>query len=404
MASFVREREQEAIFGGRAQAEAPWRFALVPVMHCVENLSDQRAADAVRGRIDGKSLLGRELTDPGCDASVRSACRDRLRETHAEERLLEKKLTLFRQKGWLKACERQRTASTHVVAKTRALNRVRCVWETMRAALNRLAVVAPDWLRAHSEPEWVERNGPRSVDSRSPVGMLHVWLVLKTSDLKEAHGVMLSLTQRLPSGFVRLRLETSCERSGSTIPRGLMLVRWCSPKDIPPPSRSIGSPSDEEAHASSKRSTTWVGDTGHLTERWDAHVPWLMTHGETPSIHADRDRTVRVPAGHIVEIGPVDATLPVESQREDPMDLGGPTHKNDRWQATPHTGVDVCPIPLDGEQHQATCPEGHPSSRWTPAMDTRNNDTVGKVGRAARRTQRHQRRWEKVGEEHKENW
>jgi transposase len=40
----------------------------------------------------------------------------------------------------------------------------------MRAALNRLAVAAPDWLRAHSQPDWVERYGPRSEDSRSPVG------------------------------------------------------------------------------------------------------------------------------------------------------------------------------------------------------------------------------------------
>ncbi len=78
-------------------------------------------------------------------------------------------LTLFQQKGWLKARGRQRTDSTHVLAKIRATKRVLCVWETMRAALGSLAVVAPDWPRAHSHPEWVERYGPRSEDSRSPV-------------------------------------------------------------------------------------------------------------------------------------------------------------------------------------------------------------------------------------------
>src|SRR6266851_1004918 len=87
-----------------------------------------------------------------------------------EPRLLEKMLTLFQQKSWLKARGRQRTDSTHVLAKIRALNRVLCVWETMRAALNSLAIVAPEWLRAHSRPEWVERYGPRSEDSRSPLG------------------------------------------------------------------------------------------------------------------------------------------------------------------------------------------------------------------------------------------
>jgi transposase len=151
-------------------AEAPWRLALVTVLQFVENLSDQQAADAVRGRIDWKYLLGLELIDSGFDASVLSEFRARLVEHHAEELLLEKMLTLFGQKGWLKARGRQRTDSTHVLAKIRALNRVVCVWETMRAALDSLAIVAPGWLRDQSQPEWVERYGPRSEESRVPLG------------------------------------------------------------------------------------------------------------------------------------------------------------------------------------------------------------------------------------------
>src|ERR687893_2027154 len=46
-------------------ALAPWRLALVTVLQFVENLPDRQAADAVRGRIDWKYLLGLELTDPG---------------------------------------------------------------------------------------------------------------------------------------------------------------------------------------------------------------------------------------------------------------------------------------------------------------------------------------------------
>lgn len=66
-------------------------------------------------------------------------------------RLLEKMLVLFQQKGWrdphVDASAPIRPMSA---AKIRALNRVLCVWETMRAALNSLAAVAPDWLRIHS--------------------------------------------------------------------------------------------------------------------------------------------------------------------------------------------------------------------------------------------------------------
>jgi transposase len=53
-------------------AECPWRLALVTLLQFAENLSDRRAADAVRSRIDWKYLLGLELTDHGFDASVPS--------------------------------------------------------------------------------------------------------------------------------------------------------------------------------------------------------------------------------------------------------------------------------------------------------------------------------------------
>src|SRR4051794_41410133 len=61
---------------------------------------------------------------------------------------------------------RQRTDSTHVLAAVRALNRLECVIETMRHALESLAVVAPDWLLAHAQPDWAERYGHRAMDNR----------------------------------------------------------------------------------------------------------------------------------------------------------------------------------------------------------------------------------------------
>jgi transposase len=54
--------------------EAPWRLALITVMQFIEELPDRQAADAVRGRIDGKYALGLELTDPGFDATVLCEC------------------------------------------------------------------------------------------------------------------------------------------------------------------------------------------------------------------------------------------------------------------------------------------------------------------------------------------
>ena len=45
-------------------AIAPWRLALVTVMHFAEGLSDRQAAEDVCAFIDWKYALGLELTEP----------------------------------------------------------------------------------------------------------------------------------------------------------------------------------------------------------------------------------------------------------------------------------------------------------------------------------------------------
>ena len=73
-----------------------------------------------------------------------------------------------RARGWLKARGKQRTDSTHVLAAIRTINRLECVGETLRAALNDLAVVAPDWLRAQVPAEWHERYDSRIEEYHLP--------------------------------------------------------------------------------------------------------------------------------------------------------------------------------------------------------------------------------------------
>jgi transposase len=138
-----------------------WRLALVTLMQFLENLPDRQAADAVRARIDWKYALGLELTDPGFDYSVLSEFRNRLVQGKAEHLLLDKMLAHFAQKGLVKARGRQRTDSTHVLAAIRLMNRLELVAETLRATLNDLAQMAPEWLGAIAAPEWYERYGRR---------------------------------------------------------------------------------------------------------------------------------------------------------------------------------------------------------------------------------------------------
>ncbi len=149
-------------------APDPARLALITIMQFVERLSDEQAADAVRGRIDWKYLLALPLTDAGFDSSVLSEFRTRLVAGHAAPLLLATLLTQFREAGLLRARGRQRSDSTPVLAAIHALNRLEWVGATLRHALNSLAVVAPEWLLDCRLPEWLERYGPRIEDDRLP--------------------------------------------------------------------------------------------------------------------------------------------------------------------------------------------------------------------------------------------
>ena len=147
-----------ALFPQEGQpAYAPWRLALVTVLQFREQLADRQAADAVRARLDWKYLLGLELADPGFDFSVLSEFRARLLAGNAAGVLLEKLLQACQAFGFIKARGQQRTDSTHVLAAIRVMRRLELLGETMRAALNGLAPVAPAWLRALAPPEWHTR-------------------------------------------------------------------------------------------------------------------------------------------------------------------------------------------------------------------------------------------------------
>ncbi len=96
-----------------------------------------------------------EVTDPGFAYALLSEFRARLSGDEVglgglvvgggwDGVLLGRLLDRARQQGWLKARGRQRTDATHVRAAIRTLNRLVLVAETVRAALNSLAVAAPD--------------------------------------------------------------------------------------------------------------------------------------------------------------------------------------------------------------------------------------------------------------------
>jgi transposase len=87
-----------------------------------------------------------------------------------EQELLDTMLTIFQEHDLLKQRGKQRTDSTHVVAAIRGLNRLESVGETLRATLNNLASVFPEWLSGIAHPDWFDRYGKRIEEYRLPKG------------------------------------------------------------------------------------------------------------------------------------------------------------------------------------------------------------------------------------------
>jgi len=357
-------------------------------MQYMENYTDRQAAEAVRVRIDWKYALSLDLTDPGVDCSVLSEFRARLIAAKQADGLLQRVLELCQQRGWLKARGKQRTDSTHVLAAIRTINRLECVGETLRAALNSLAVVVPDWLREQVPTTWYERYAsrveeyqlPKEATQRQalaePIGA-DGWPLLNA--LYAAHtprGVReVPAVERLRQVWIQQYIV----REGT--------IRWRSDANIPPASVVISSPYDPEAHMSSKRSTLWTGYKVHVTEPCDDDLPHLLVHVETTSATTqDMDMTPRIhhaladkhllPCLHVVDAGYVEGDHLLTSHSEQQVELLGPIAVASSWQTRAGTGVDVTQFRIAWQDRQAICPEGKRSRKGKAGHDRRGHAPI----------------------------
>jgi transposase len=358
-------------------AEQPWRLAMMCVIQYMENYTDRQAAEALKTRIDLKYALSLELTDPGFDFSVLSEFRSRLIEGGLEEVILTAILNICRKKGLLKERGKQRTDSTHIEAAIRLTNRIVCAVETVRAALNSLAVVVPGWLANHVPQNWYDRYGKRVEDFHIP---------------KEATKCIRLIEQVGHDGFELLKWvrEADAPIWLREIPAVETLrlvwiqqfyveegqVRHRSNDNIPPASKLIVSPYDGDARMSVKRDTEWTGYKVHLTETCDNNLPHLIINVETTDattqdmeltgeIHQALESKQLLPSEHYVDTGYVDGEHLVTSEKRYGIDLIGPVAQNGTWQARNTEAYDNTKFLIDWENEVVTCPEGKTSKKWT---------------------------------------
>jgi transposase len=369
-------------------AESPGMLNLILIMQYAEGLSDPQTAEAVRSRIDWKYALGLALTDPGFHYSILTPYRDRLLAGGAEEQCFTEMLTHFRARGLLRARGQQRTDSTHVLAAIRDLNRLELIGETLRHALNCLAVVLPDWLRTQVTPDWFELYGTRFEQYRLPqelakqhalaerMGRDGQHLLAAVDDpatpgyLREIPGIQ-TLHRVWAQQFLILD-DQVCLRTGDSLPRSAEL---------------ISSPYDDEARFSQKRQTKWVGYKVHLTETCDEDLPHLVTNVETTpattpdnavtsTIHQHLDEKGLLPQEHLVDTGYTDAKDLVASDLQHGVELLGPVQEAHTWQDKANQGFQTACFEIDWQAQHVICPQGKLSALWRPCLNKHGGECI----------------------------
>lgn len=389
LAGIYRDEQFASLFPTRGQpAEAPWRLAIVLVLQYVEGLTDRQAAEAVQGRIDWKYALGLELTDPGIDASVLSEFRARIVAGGAEAQLLDTLLELCKQRGWLKAGGKQRTDSTHVLARVRSLSNLECVGETLRAVLMDLARLDANWLAQQIGPEWLTRYVHRVENYRLPkpesqrralaeqigadgLALLRALEQAATpAELQEVQSVQ--LLRQVWQQYFELREGQAHWRAGPQAEQEGV----------------IRSPYDPQARCGKKRDTVWLGYKVHLTETCQTPpvepaqgqeqraAPRLIVQVETTlaevqdvevtaTIQHELAQADLLPDEQVVDTGYLDADLLVSSQSDYGIRLLGPVLADTSWQAAAGQGFDLAHFQVDWQKQQVICPQGQRSVSWS---------------------------------------
>jgi transposase len=390
---------------------SPAQLAMVTVLQFIEDLTDRQAADAVRGHVDWKYCLGLELEDEGFDASVLPGFRERLLEGGAERVIFDRLLARLKELGLLGAGGRQRTDSTHVLARVRDLNRLELAGETVRAALEALAAAAPGWLATVIDSSWQRVYGqrvdelhlPESQAARAELAVQYGRDGYYLLEQAAAPGAPEWLRE-LPA--VRaLRLIWIQQYYRETGEGGEKVIRREERQHGLPPGRDrLASPYDLDARYAEKRGMGWTGYKFHATETVSDPgdddpdtrrpvVPNLITdvqttHAAVPDVavtepvHDSLEAAGLTPGEHAVDSGYVSADLLVAA-RQRGITLLGPLLADTSAQARAG-GYTQDAFAIDFDARQATCPQGVVSSKWKPLRQKDGKEAISvRFGAAA---------------------
>jgi transposase len=301
-----------------------------------------------------------------------------------------------RERELVKARGKQRTDATRVLAAIWVMNRLELIGETIRAALNELSRVAPDWLQSVALSDWYQRYSCRIEDDRLPQSEEKRAVYAHTLGedgfclLDHLAGAEVPDAWRtLPTvEALRLVLARHYERVQRTLEGQVTRhVRFKEKRELPCAAEGIESPYDLDARYCSRYGTAWTGYIVHLTETCDEDEVHLITHVETTeatvheaqkteAIHQALVEKELPPGEHIVDSAYIDAELLVDSQKLHDITLIGPTRSNNSWQTKVEGADDLDEFEIDWDQQQVRCPQGKSSTAWKEGVDNTGSPLI----------------------------
>jgi len=274
------------------------------------------------------------------------------------------------------------------VARVRSLSNLECVGETLRAALDDLAQLAPDWLVRQISLDWFERYSHRVENYRLPKAESQRMALAQQIGADGLHLLQALEQPEAPAALAEIasvQVLRQVWQQYYDLSSGK--AKWRAGPQESSDEGIIRSPYDPEARTGKKRETTWLGYKVHLTETCALEttqdpqakvVPQLITDVQTTVANVqDVEMTAIIqenlakqgllPDEQIVDTGYIDADLRVRSHQNYGIRLLGPVLSDNSWQAKADKGFDVGSFHLDWQGKLATCPRGQTSSRWGQA-------------------------------------
>jgi transposase len=258
----------------------------------------------------------------------------------------------------------------------------------MYHVLDLLAQIAPDWLKAQVEADWYHRYSQRFSNYRFPKSESEKLSLAEVIGRDGFHLLQKIYSEDAPAFLCKIPVVETLRRVWlqNYYEEGDK-VHWRTEGNLPPASKMIISPYDEEAHFSTKREMYWYGYKVHLTETCEQDTPNLITHVETTSsteqdnqaldkIHAALQSKHLLPCQHVVDAGYVSGENLVNSRKDYQVDLLGPIRSDNSWQAREIGAFDITQFQIDWENQTITCPMGKTSSNWGPGKGPRDKPTI----------------------------